>query len=83
MSGANERSRRRWAMSMTWHDLLLLHWPVAESALRRIVPDPLEIDTFEDDAWIGVVPFRMSGVRPRGLPAVVTRALPLLKTPTT
>jgi hypothetical protein len=30
----------------------------------------LPLDTWEGSAWIGVVPFRMSGIRPRFLPAV-------------
>ncbi len=55
-------------MAQTWHDLLFAHWPVPSSAVREIVPRELEIDTHEGSAWIGVVPFRMSGVRLRGLP---------------
>ena len=38
--------------------------------LRGKIPAPLELDTFEGQAWIGVVPFRMSGVRLRGTPAI-------------
>jgi uncharacterized protein YqjF (DUF2071 family) len=57
-------------MAMTWHDLLFAHWPVAASALRPLVPATLELDTFDGAAWIGVVPFRMSGVRVRGTPAL-------------
>ena len=59
-----------WAMSMSWHDLLFMHWPVPAQELRPLVPPALNLDTFEGDAWLGVVPFRMSGVRPRFLPAV-------------
>jgi len=57
-------------MAMTWHDLLFAHWPVAAEALRPLVPSALELDTFDGAAWIGVVPFRMSGVRFRGTPAL-------------
>jgi hypothetical protein len=57
-------------MAQTWQDLLFAHWPVPVEALRAFVPEPLAIDTFEGTAWVGVVPFRMSGVRPRGLPAI-------------
>jgi uncharacterized protein YqjF (DUF2071 family) len=53
-----------------WRQLLFLHWPIPAAALRALIPSPLEIDTFEGQAWIGVVPFTMEGVRPRGLPAV-------------
>ena len=54
-------------MRQTWHDLLFMHWPVSVDALRPHIPSSLTIDTFDDTAWIAVVPFRMSGVYPRGL----------------
>jgi uncharacterized protein YqjF (DUF2071 family) len=57
-----------WAIAMSWHDLLFLHWPVAASALRPHIPALLSIDTFDGWAWLGVVPFRMTGVRPRYAP---------------
>ncbi|MGB3684144.1 MAG: DUF2071 domain-containing protein [Rubrobacteraceae bacterium] len=59
-----------WALAMSWHDLLFMHWPVPAETLRPLIPGSLHLDTFGGDAWIGVVPFRMSGVRPRFLPAV-------------
>ncbi|MBL8858402.1 MAG: DUF2071 domain-containing protein [Planctomycetes bacterium] len=57
-------------MAQTWHDLLFAHWPVASDSVRPLLPAGLELDTFEDHAWIGVVPFRMSGVRMRFTPSV-------------
>lgn len=57
-------------MRMTWHELLFMHWPIPAESLRPLVPQSLRIDTFDDQAWIGVVPFRMSGVTCRGLPAL-------------
>ena len=59
-----------WTMVQTWHDLLFAHWPVAPDLLRRIVPRELPLDTFEGNSWIGVVPFWMSNVRLRGMPAL-------------
>lgn len=58
-------------MAQTWHDLLFAHWPVPVAALRPLIPAALAIDTFEGQAWLGVVPLRMSGVRLRA-----TLALP-------
>lgn len=55
---------------MSWHDLLFMHWPVPASALRSFIPAPLRLDTFDGQAWVAVVPFRMTGIRPRGLPAM-------------
>jgi hypothetical protein len=57
-------------MAMKWHDLLFMHWPVPVEVLRPLVPAGLEIDTFDGVAWLGVVPFRMSGIRARGTPAM-------------
>lgn len=60
----------RWIMAQIWHDLLFAHWPVEQASLRKLIPAKLEIDTYEGQAWLGVVPFRMSGVRLRGTPSV-------------
>lgn len=54
---------------MRWTDLLFLHREVELDVLRPLVPAALEIDTWQGRAWIGIVPFAMSGVAPRGLPA--------------
>ena len=61
---------RPWALAQRWHDLLFMHWPVAPETLARTLPAPLRPELFEGRAWLGVVPFRMSGVRLRGLPAL-------------
>jgi uncharacterized protein YqjF (DUF2071 family) len=53
-------------MAQNWHDLLFAHWPVEKTLLRSLLPTSLEIDVFEGQAWISVVPFAMSGVRLRG-----------------
>jgi uncharacterized protein YqjF (DUF2071 family) len=38
--------------------------------LRSLVPPQLELDHFEGTAYVGLVPFTMTGVRPVGLPPV-------------
>jgi hypothetical protein len=53
---------------MRWHDLLFLHWPIRPELLRPLIPEKLDLDTFDGYCWIGVVPFCMSGVRPRYVP---------------
>ncbi len=50
---------------MSWHDLLFAHWPLPPETLRPLIPDRLTLDTYDGQAWIGVVPFRMSAVVPR------------------
>ena len=59
-----------WVMAQSWHDLLFAHWPVDVAALRAKIPAQLEIDTFRGQAWMAVVPFRMSGVRLRWTPGL-------------
>lgn len=59
---------RPWVMRQVWHDLLFAHWPLPPEVLAPTLPAGLELDTREGRAWLGVIPFRMSGVRLRGLP---------------
>jgi uncharacterized protein len=64
------RPKQRAVMRQKWRNLLFLHWAVDTQALRRLVPPQLELDLFEETAYIGLVLFTMSGVRPVGLPPV-------------
>ena len=59
-----------WIMAQSWHDLLFAHWPVDAAMLRSRIPAGLAIDTFDGQAWLGVVPFSMTGVRLRWTPPV-------------
>ena len=59
-----------WVMSQVWLELLFAHWPIQPDVLRSLIPPMFEIDTFEREAWVGIVPFRMRNVHPRGLPSV-------------
>jgi uncharacterized protein len=59
-----------WVMTQTWHDLLFAHWRVDPRVLRDKVPGPFELDLFDGDAWLGIVPFRMTNVAPRGVPGL-------------
>ena len=52
-------------MEQHWSDLLLLHWPVPPEILRPTIPDDLELDLFEGQAWASVVGFHLSGLRMR------------------
>lgn len=61
---------RPWVMAQVWHDLLFAHWPIPAAQMARLLPPGLPLDTWEGEAWLAVVPFRMSGVRPRFLPAL-------------
>jgi uncharacterized protein YqjF (DUF2071 family) len=57
-------------MRQRWEDLLFAHWPVPPEALRPLIPHPLEIETWDGAAWLGIVPFRLAGLRFRRGPLV-------------
>ena len=57
-------------MTQTWHNLLFAHWRVDVSALRQIVPTAFELDLFNHEAWVGVVPFYMTNVGLRATPSL-------------
>ncbi len=59
-----------WIGSQQWRQLLFAHYPGDYENLRELIPREFEIDRFDGEAWVGVVPFVMQGVRFRGLPAV-------------
>lgn len=61
---------RPWVMTQSWHDLLFAHWPVDSRLLRPKVPAAFDVNTYDGSAWIGVVPFTMSNVAPRGAPSL-------------
>lgn len=59
-----------WIMRQRWHNLLFAHWPVDPHLLRQTVPAELDLDTFAGEVWLGLVVFRLSGIKLRGLPEV-------------
>ena len=56
--------RSRWVMFMRWHDLMFLHWPIRPEYIRPLIPAAWS-SIFDGWCWVGIVPFHMSGVRPR------------------
>ena len=50
-------------MSQRWEDLLLLHWPIDRRDCKGTLPDDLDVDLFEGQAWLSVVGFKLSGLR--------------------
>jgi uncharacterized protein len=61
---------RPWIMTQTWHDLLFAHWPVDREPLASLLPAGLELDLYDGAAWVGIVPFHMTNVAPRGVPSL-------------
>lgn len=49
-----------------------MHWEVPLAFIKKLLPKNLEPDLYEGKAYIGVVPFYMSGVRFRFFPPIPT-----------
>lgn len=55
-------------LTMTWRDVGFMHWSVDPAIVEATLPPQLSVDTYDGRAWLGVVPFRMADIRPRGSP---------------
>lgn len=49
-------------MRQTWRDLTFLHWRIEPGIVRPLVPASLELDLCDGSAWIGLVPFLITGL---------------------
>ncbi len=59
-----------WLMTQTWHDLLFAHWSLDPAELQDRIPSQFALDLYAGRAWIGIVPFHMTNVAPRGVPSL-------------
>ncbi len=59
----------QWQYYQEWNHVLFFHWKIAPEKLLPLLPKNLQLDTFDGDAWISLVPFTMQKIRPRFLPA--------------
>lgn len=61
--------RQPWKFYQEWNDAIFLHWQVDLKELKKFVPNSLEIDLFDGQAWVSMVAFTMENMRPRNLPS--------------
>ena len=57
-------------MHQTWKNLLFMHWGFPPEEIRPLIPAELELDTFDDKAWIGVTPFAIGNLHLHSLPPI-------------
>jgi uncharacterized protein YqjF (DUF2071 family) len=57
-------------MRHKWRDLTFLHYSVDPEVIQKLIPPQLTVDTFGGRAWVGLVPFWMTGVRLSFLPPI-------------
>ena len=55
--------RRGWLRNR-WEDLTFVHWAYPPADVDALLPDGLRVDTFEGEAWVSLVPFRMTKAGP-------------------
>jgi uncharacterized protein YqjF (DUF2071 family) len=57
-------------MRQTWRDLTFLHWRYDPAVVRPLVPADLQLDLYEGAAWVGLVPFLITGLSWLGVPVL-------------
>jgi uncharacterized protein len=58
------------AGTQCWSDLLFVHWRLEPQRIQDTLPDGLYVDTFNGDAYLGLVPFSMTQVKVGRFPIV-------------
>ena len=59
----------RAAMVHWWDELTFLHWRYPAEQVQALLPQGLQVETFDGDAWVGLVPFYLRVGLP-GVPSV-------------
>lgn len=63
-------NRTNWIMSQQLQDVLFLHWHVPAHWLTSRLPEELELDLFEEKAWVSAVLLKAIGTHIRGMPVM-------------
>ncbi|MEO5911719.1 MAG: DUF2071 domain-containing protein [Pelobium sp.] len=56
----------KWKYYQEWNNALFFHWTIPFD----ILPEHLNIDTFNGECYVSLVAFTMEKIRPRFLPAI-------------
>jgi uncharacterized protein len=57
-------------MTQQWCDLAYIHWRYDPDVVQQLLPEGLEVDTYDGSAWVGLIPFSMRNIAVPGLPPV-------------
>ncbi|MBF8185749.1 DUF2071 domain-containing protein [Nonomuraea sp. K274] len=52
-----------------WSKMTFIHWRYPPALVQSLLPDFLTVESYDGDAWIGLTPFLMEGVRVPFTPA--------------
>ncbi len=58
-----------WLYYQEWNEVLFMHWEIEPEFLFEHLPENIELDLFNQKAWISLVPFTMEKIRPSFLPS--------------
>lgn len=59
---------RPWKYYQEWHDVLFAHWRVPFESVQELIPQGIDIDLYEGEAWVSLVAFEVKKLRPHFLP---------------
>lgn len=63
MNNYQINSSERMVMQQRWKNILFIHWKVSPEVIQCLLPPGLKVDTYNNDAYVGLVPFEMEAVR--------------------
>lgn len=52
-----------WIIKQVWKDILFLNYPIPPKLISPTLPKGLELDTYNGNAYLSIVPFRMEGIQ--------------------
>jgi uncharacterized protein len=66
--GAHRRYGR--SMRQHWRWLTFLHWRYPAEPVQALLPPGVTVETFDESAWVGLIPFLMDDLQLAGAPAL-------------
>jgi len=61
---------KKWKYFQQWHDTIFLHWELPAYFIQENIPVELELDTFNNMAWVSLVAFKVRNMRLRNTPSL-------------
>ena len=62
--------KKKWKYFQKWNHVLFFHWEVPVYFLQEHIPKEIELDTFNNMAWVSLVAFEVSDMRLRNMPSL-------------
>lgn len=59
---------KKWKYFQQWHHTIFCHWEVPAYFLQEHIPKGIELDTFNNMAWVSLVAFEVRNMRLRNTP---------------